>query len=777
MDTPLPDASISPSLNPSDETNVAATDDVVSRARKRYDYAVSVDAENRKAEADDLRFAWVKGEQWNEGARRRRDQKQRPWLEFNQTKQFIKKIVNDIRQSRPSITVRPTGSGASQASADLRSGLVRHIEYDSNAEQAYDACVEQAATGGRGYLRVTAEYESETSPNQKLVISSIANGLAVVMDPDCQKLDKSDAKYCFVIEFLDRNTFEEEWGKDRLADGSWDVDGHTDYQDWWSGDKVAVCDYYEIVTEKKKLYFLPGGKGMWEDDPQFMQLAEGAKAQGLPLTALKSTMRDRKRVDWYKLSAAPKPLDKYDYPGKYIPVIMMVGDQMDVEGKKIYKGVVRDIRDAQMLFNYWFTAATEMIALSTKSPYIGLAGQFENHPEWESANTEQHAYLEYAPVEVDGQFITTAPVRTPTAEVPAAYITMCGQASDLLRQITGIKEASLAEQTQSQEPFASLLNRQQQSDVITFNFPDNARNSIKLVGTVVNDLIPHIYDSDRVINQLNVDGTQKQVRVNHQQPAPNQPMPMPGQPPAPPVMQTVNDLTVGDFDIVIDVGPSYQTKRLQAATEITDFMQLAGDAQKPLILPLAAKAMDWPDKLGEQMAGILTIGLPPPVQSIINGESDDPQVISLQGQLQQLSQTSQKTQQQLQQHIQQLTMALQKAQTSTLTAQAGAAQAKTSAARAGFAAEQKVAQANTDLLVQQYESQDTAIHTAMDGKELQAKITQDRMQSEIDMLARVVVPLLALLQKPQVVDPNTVGTEAQTLDKETQSMVGTTNAN
>ena len=633
---PAPDGNVSPSVTPKDDVGADAGQNVVLRAKKRWDYANSVDSENRDQEEQDLRFARVKGEQREDNARRERDRQKRPWLEFNQTRQFIKRVVNEIRQSRPSISIRPTGAGANQQKADIRSALIRHIEYDSSADQSYDSAAEQACTSGRGYLRVYAEYETPTSANQKLKIASIPSPLSVLMDPDCVMPDKSDAKYCFVTEYIDKDTFTAEWGEAAAASISWD--NHEDeYAYMWQGNKVCVADYYEVVEQDMPLLILPNGQGVWLDDPAVKQAMDA----GLPVMTMQTEKRKRRRVDWYKLSASDKPLAEYEWRGKYIPIVMMVGDQMNVAGMMVYKGLVRDIRDAQMMYNYWFTSATERVALAPKAPYIAMAGQLENHDEWNTANTQNHSKMEYNPIELaDGSFFTAPPQRSPGPEMPAAMLQMCQSSADLLRQITGIKEANLAEATQPHEPGIALLNRQQQGDTITFNFPDNCRNAIRLVGLIVNDLIQYVYDADRIVPQLGIDGEQTQVRINQKAP------PLQGLPPV------MNDITVGDFDVVVDVGPSYLTRRLQASNEINDFIQLLGPNVAPLAAPAGHARSQWTGRMGwaTRWPRFARAALPPAAQAIINGgKSQDPQVAALQGQVQQMQQQMQQMNQQFQQ--------------------------------------------------------------------------------------------------------------------------------
>ena len=74
----------------------------------------------------------------------------------------------------------------------------------------------------------------------------------------------------------------------------------------------------------------------------------------------------------------------------------------------------------------------------------------------------------------------------------------------------------------------------------------------------------------------------------------------------------LNDVTVAAYDVVLDQGPSYSTKREEAREGMMTFLQQAPDAA-PLVLDLIAHAQDWPN--AEKFAKRLKTMLPPPIQA------------------------------------------------------------------------------------------------------------------------------------------------------------------
>jgi hypothetical protein len=544
--------------------------------------------------------------------------------------QFIKQIVNDIRENRMSITIRPDGMGATDKNADIYSGLVRRIQYDSAAQAIYDNAVEQAVTAGRGYWRVINEYEREDSFNQRLRILPIPNGLNVYLDPSTLEPDKSDAQWGFVLDWIDKDSMIAEWG-DAAAGVSWDESDQSEWVGWFNGTKVCVADYYELVHEDDTLLLLGDGSTIWASDVKV----------GFPVHIKKSEKRKRTRCVWYKLTAQPEPLAVYQTPFKHIPIVCCVGDEMSVDGKVIYRGIVRNLRDAAMLYNYFFTSAAECVTDATKAPWMVLAGQTEGHPEWDDFNVETYPKMEYEPVELpDGTFHTQPPIRNDRPPLPADLVQMCGLCANLFREITGLKDPALGNHTQEQSSLA-ILARNRISDTATFHYVDNLSRAVSYTGKIITAAIPQTYVADQTLMLVNQDGTQQKQRVNYAA----------GQMRPDGSLALVNDLRVGCYSCVVDTGPSYQTQRVEAANKLVEFMGVMDPSQRAVVTDLAAKVIDMPDKLNDRIAARLFALLPPQAQMADAEDSPDPKVQALVAAMQKQQQQSQQAVQGLQQQL------------------------------------------------------------------------------------------------------------------------------
>lgn len=626
--------------------------DVWRRIDKRWRYVQEVDYDNRKAAEDDNAFVWVKGRQWPDRIRQQRDADGRPWLEINQLPQFIHQVVNDQRQNRPAIKVRPFSSGANEDSAEVLEGLTRRIEYDSQAPAVYDTGFEQAVTTGRGYWRICTEYESETSFNQVVRLRQIPNFLAVAMDPDYQCPDASDAEWCFIAETMTQDEFKERYPDAQPLDFE-AMDTQTLIAKWIEGnDKLVVADYFEREYTSTTLCLLDDGSSIDKDDlPEADPPVEGAPPDQPDTYAGKRVVDEREtkecRVRWYKCYGGGI-LETYEWAGRYIPVVCVIGDCTIVDGKRVYQGLVRRARDVQTMFNFWQTKATEQLALAPAAQWLIPDESIEGYETvWDNANIRNFPRLPY----------NHDPTRPPPQRIDPvpAQMGVLQQANECRQDFyttIGIYPPSLGKE--SNEISGIAINyRQQQGDRATFHFVDNLSRAIEHTGRIILDLIPHIYDTQRQLAVLQEDGNPRFVTINQQDPVTG---------------QVLNDVKNGEYSVAVDVGPSYATRRMEAAQSMLEFMQAYPQAAQ-LLGDMLARNQDWAE--ADKIAARLQVMLPPPIQMMEAQQGGDPKVAALASSMQQQQGQFQGAMQQMQGQMQQL-----QAQNQKLTQQV--AQAKLS---------------------------------------------------------------------------------------------------
>jgi hypothetical protein len=584
--------------------------------------------ENRKLAADDLRFARL-GEQWPDAVKSKREQDKRPCMTFNKMPTFIRSVVNDGRQNKPAIKVHPADDDADPETAEVINGLIRNIENSSDSEVAYDTGLDFAASCGIGYWRVGMEYSHDDTFDMDLEIQRVANPFSVYGDYESTAADSSDWNRAFVVDMVPKDVFQKKYkGKDKI---DWDSDQYRGMaEEWREGTNVMVAEYWcrkEIIRTISLL-----SNGMVVDDEWLNeQVDTEGMPDGLPIASMTNAelmeqagvtvenSRDTRswKVTQYIMSGV-EILEKNDWPGRYIPIVPVYGEELNIEGKRHFRSLIRDAKDAQRNFNYWRTTSTENLGLTTKAPWIGPVGAFDtDRDKWENANTENYPFIEY-----DGE---QGPTRQGFSGPDVGALQEAMNASDDMKSIIGIFDPSLG--AKSNETSGVAINaRKQQSSISTFHFVDNQARAIRHTGRLLIDLIPHCYNKARVVRIMGADKKPQNVPVNQEIPG--------GAGQGEDGAARIYDLTLGKYDLTVDTGPGFQTKREEAAYGMTELMR-AFPPSAAVIGPHLAKAQDWPgaDEIGDELAALAP-----------GGAQNNP----LQQQVQQMGQQLQESQQKIQ---------------------------------------------------------------------------------------------------------------------------------
>lgn len=604
-------------------------DKIVSQAIELYKTSVEADSHNKETALFDIRFA-VLGEQWDEGDINNRKADGRPYLTFNKLSPHIRQIVNDARQNKPSIRVRPVDDDADPETAEVLSGLIRNIEQSSNADIAYDTAISQSASGGFGYIRVNIDFSHDDTFDKDISIDRIINQFSVFPDHNSTSADGSDWNYCFITDRIPKYQFVAKYPKAKKTD--WNNDYKDCSFDAVNDDGVWIAEYW--VREETERIICQLSDGSIIDEEVYNLAPEVYEMMGL----IKTNQRTVKsyKVTQYILSGA-ETLEKNDWVGKYIPIVPVIGEEIMLEGKRYLRSAVHNSIDAQKTYNFWRTASTESVSDSSKTPFIGEEGSFVDSQKWANSNRIKYAYLEY---KKGGK----APEKQPFAGVPAGALQEALNSADDIKATMGMYDASMGAQS-NETSGRAILARQREGDVSTFHFIDNMSRAIRQIGRIIIDLVPHVYSGERVIRVLGEDGKKPDnVKIGNQPEQPEQQGEgMEDQEGL--NLSRVYDLSVGKYDVAVDTGPSYTTKREEAATQMTEMaraypplMQIAGD--------LMVKNFDWPG--ADELAKRLKASLPPQLQQ------QNPEVMQLQQQMQQMQQEALKTVQQLRGELEQI---------------------------------------------------------------------------------------------------------------------------
>lgn len=588
-------------------------DKLIQEAKKRFQRCEDHESDTRPLFKEDLRFANAdpdNGYQWPQQLRNSRANDPngaRPCLTINKVKQHNRQITNEARQNKPSVRVHPVDNGADKKTAEILNGIIRHIESNSSADTAYDTAAEFAVDAGIGYWRVVTDYASDDSFDQEIFIKRVKNPLNIYLDPDIQEADGSDARFGFVFEDMPKEEFEANYPDAEPV--SWDNPSDA----WCTKETIRVAEYFKRVEVADTLF---------EDGAKASELSKEEKdlrkAAGMRSRAVKKT-----QVMWYLL-AGDQCLEKKEWPGRYIPIVRIVGDEVEIDGKVDRKGHTRQMKDAQRMYNFWTSSAVEFVALQGKQPYLAPAEAIEGYDEyWKHLNSANLPYLPYNAFTEDGNPIPM-PQRQQPPVMAAAYMQGMQVASEEMKMASGQYDASMGAKS-NETSGRAIMARQREGDVATFHFVDNVARAIKYTGKILIDLIPKIYDTERVVRILGEDGKEDKATIKPdmaqayaKQQKPN------GE------IEEIYNPTIGRYDVTVAVGPSYSTRRQEAFYALTDMasrdpslMQKAGD--------IVMKAADFP--MADQLADRLKKTLPPGLADEEGGEA--PEVAALKQQLQQ----------------------------------------------------------------------------------------------------------------------------------------------
>jgi len=651
-------------------------DDFTREANERAMLAYDHERQNILDAYEDLEFRG--GDQWPSYARQAREAQRRPLFTFNRMPQFIRQVTGDIRLMRPAIKVVPIDSKASDGIGKIMTGMIRYVENRSEAKFAYGRGADNQVICGIGAWRVAAEYAESTTFNQELRIVAINDPVSVLFDPDAILPTREDAHWCFVPIDMSRKRFEEKWPDVPVSEFTSYDRRFGDF--WYGSDFIRIAEYWEKRPIKRTLALFDDGSvvDLTDKDPEEEDDAEAKGAR----------VEERDGYEVYRslitLAHVLEPAEKW--PGRYIPIVPVLGEEVSIGRKTLRHGIIRFAKDGQRAYNFARTTQVEVMALQPKAPFLGTQKNFEDNPDdWAAANEEALPYLTYVPDQLNGG---APPQRQPPPINSPALSEQVALADNDMKATTGIYDASLGARSNETSGVA-IKARQQEGDVGTVAYVENFNLAVRHTGRILVDLMPHIYDSERQIQVLGEDGKIDSLWINKAEfsgelgDEPEEPIEvgaekddddsispegvsqhMPSSQDEGSIgfgrgddgididnapvgsggdletdddacniddasRRILNDVTVGAYDVAMENGPSYTTKREAALDGMSQLIQGAPQVA-PLILDLYAKAQDWPlaDEIGKRLEAVL----PPPIQALIAREKIPPGEIGPDGQ-------------------------------------------------------------------------------------------------------------------------------------------------
>lgn len=630
------------------------TENLLKQARQEFAASQAGESEARDEATEDIRIYEGEGI-WDDQLRNSRinDPKgARPCLTVSDLGPRVRQVTNDVRQNKPGIKIRPVDSSADVETAEVLNGIFRHIEQVSMADIAYETANFYQVVSGTGYFRLVVEDSTDEPGEQELFIRPIPNPFTVFMDPESLCPVGSTARFCFVVEDMLRKEFDEVYGDREEATG-WDEgdgEGLNELwgQGWMTEDTIRVAEWMRLEQQDTNKIITDDGE---MSEEQYWEQEERAP--------VRATRTDRKIVCMWRKIIGNRILKEVELPITYIPVIRVPGEMFIKSGKPVYKGLVRDSRDSVRMVSYTFSSYIESITVQTKTPYVGAAGQFEGfEDDWVNSNIENAPYLQYNPISIDGTTALPAPRREPPPMASQGIIQGLVLAKQALKDVTGLGDASLG-QKGNETSGRAILARQKEGDVSTFHYSDNLSKAIRYLGTIGLQWIPKVYGPRKVVRILGENGNAQMAYLDQEQTMASRQVPYIDEQAQLMKVRTIYNLGVGCYDVVTTVGPSFSTRREEAANALSEIFKSA-PALIQILGDLYMKNLDVP--FSQEASDRLKAMLPPQVAQIANQGQDQakipPQIVAqlqmMQQQLQEGAQIVQQLQAEKQELLQEL---------------------------------------------------------------------------------------------------------------------------
>lgn len=540
--------------------------DIFEEARDRLQLCLTAETDNRKEAKEDILFR--EGDHdvhWDSPGVTTMSEAQ-PELVINLTDAFVQRVENNIKQQRPRGKCHPVGDGADIELAEIINGIGRHVEVRSEASVAYDMASKAAITAGWGYFRLVAEFLHPKSFQKDLRILPIRNIFTVYMDPGAIMPSGCDAGWCIISVMMKRTEYKRRYP--RADNAQWNEGSRdTSVHDWENKEEIRLAEYFRIREKADTLYLIRDLVTGKEQSYYRSELPETLPEEWEIVDERETAVR---QLEWFRLNGT-KVIEREQLPGQWIPVFRVEGNATDVDGKVIRRGMVRNLKDPQRMVDYGETAKIKRLGLAPKAPWIAAEGQLDGHPEWDTANTETYPVLTYKPVLVEGSqgsVLVPPPARQPPAQIEAGFAEFVQGMRTNLLAVAGMPNEPGADMQGQVVSGIAQKRREKISDQSHYQYYSGLTQAIAQCWRVMLEWIPVYYSEERMQRIIGEDSTPRMVPINQKTMEEGSA-----------VSKVKNDLSIGRYDVVMDTGPGYETKREEGAENLIELLNVQALAE------------------------------------------------------------------------------------------------------------------------------------------------------------------------------------------------------
>jgi hypothetical protein len=700
--------------------------DLIREARERWNRAAEAEEQqrNRIVRAKQFRV----GDQWPAAIKLAREggnslqgmapQPPRPCLVVDRLSQPVRQVSNTIKNASFGFDVLPAGGSSDQDTADIFKGYLRWMMNNSRGESPIEWAADQAIEGGIGWFRLRTDYINETWDGelteeamwQALRMERITNNLSVYRDPSAVLPTYSDMGWAFVTNDISKDEHERKWPDADLRglEAFMSTGDRSKWSSWVSEESIRIAEYYRIVYTKRHLYQLQDGT-VTEEKPDDKKDIKAERVMQVPSV----------KCD---IINAVQSLQSFDWVGSRIPLIPILGEELNVDGKIWLRGVIEEGMDAQRMVNYTYSGAVEIFALAPKNAPMIAAASVANYKQiWQTRNIINHAYLPFDPWDQEGKEYPTPMLDTTEPPIQAA-VELMRVSEDAIKATTSTGDASLGNTNPNERSGRALQALQAQSDLANSNYPDNVKRALIYAGELAVEIIPKITVKGQIIHILGMDDEPEQVMVGQPYQDGQNGQPQPSPPDVTPEMAQLEgslhkfyDLNNGRYAVTVSVGKATATKREEGAQALGELIPHLPPEMAAVATPDYVEQLSFPGS--HKIAEKLRNALPPQLQD----KNDQPQIPpAVQIQMQQMQAELQKAQQFIQTKQAEQQGSLQETQIKT--------QADMQKAQMGFANEVKLQEMKSATAIEV--ARISAAKTQMDPA---AAAAEERLATGLEM--------------------------------------------
>jgi len=537
----------------------------------------------------DIDFAYY--EQWPQDARMQRENLSRPVLQPNIIPQYINRIAGAMRQTKFSMHVQqvggPSGVGITEMGtkipfSEVMEGLIRDIEAKSHAHMAYSRAGQHAVEGSIGWLRVKLITSPLDPFNAEVRIQHLKDRFSVVMDHLAEMPNLQDSNYGFIGRWMNIDDFKEKWPhtvEGGQSGSLQDFGVSTQTSRWYNkDDSIMVGEYYwkEPVRRKKiRLIDTESGRELVLDHDENKAILDELQLSGFRKTA--ETEIDDYDVKVILCTAKHVLEGPFLWPGKTIPIVPVVGRQVDLGDDTDYQAIHRNSFDSQIMFNYMSSAAIERVADAPSSPWLVALQSMKGVDNiWDDANVTHRKVMPYK-----HEDNVPPPQRIPGAEVPQAEIALTQLFQHNLMQGIGLYEANLGAKSNETSGVA-IQQRQMAGEYGATEFIDNLAYAIETLGDICCEILPKVYSNTKMRRLVMADNAQVDIILNKvaiDEETQTE--------------HTINNIGLARFASKSTAGPSMTSQRSEVVHFLTELSK-ANPAVLNIMPDLLVKYMDMP---------------------------------------------------------------------------------------------------------------------------------------------------------------------------------------